>query len=97
MANEVLVPPYVRHRREYGRKTSTLRPAQCGFQNFPVLLFSTAVVFGRPLFQSFDQVIGQISDNELRHIHFPTPLLSMLANTHFEAQSLIAAGLSATD
>jgi hypothetical protein len=36
-----------------------------------VLLFSTAVVFGRTLFQSFDQVIGQISDDELRHVHFP--------------------------
>jgi hypothetical protein len=36
-----------------------------------MLLFSTAVVFSSALLQSFDQVIRQISDDELRHVHFP--------------------------
>jgi hypothetical protein len=79
VADEVIVPSHVRHRREDGRKASTLRPAQCCFQNLAVLLFSTAIVFGRTLLQSFDQVIGQISDDELRHVHFPILLLSMIA------------------
>ncbi len=71
MGDEVIVPSNVRHRREYGRKGSSLRTAQCCFQNLAVLLFSTAVVFGGTLLQSFDQVIEQISDDELRHVHFP--------------------------
>jgi hypothetical protein len=44
-----------------------------------VLLFSTAVVFGRTLLQSFDQVIGQIPDDELHHFYFPILLVSMIA------------------
>jgi len=44
-----------------------------------MLLFSTAIVFSSALLQSFDQVIRQISDDELRHVHFPILLLSMIA------------------
>ena len=66
MADEVIVPSHVWHRREYGCQATPLRSTQSCFQNFPVLLFGTAVVFGRTLFQSLDQVIGQISDDKLR-------------------------------
>jgi DMSO reductase anchor subunit len=55
-----------------------------------VFLFSTAVVLGCALFQRFDQVIGQIADDQLGHAHAPLLVLSMIATLLSAAQSLIA-------
>jgi hypothetical protein len=70
LSGEVLIVSNVGHGREYRRQASTLGPTQCSFQNFPVFLLGAAVVLSRTLLQSCDQVIGQITNNELRHVHF---------------------------